>query len=396
MKRNLTFLIGLFSLLSCDKMDFSSSQADSFIKFYNTFPVFKGADIKEVPGRGYAMIGTVTTNTENDQICLIRTDRFGNSLDSARYFGGSNNETAYQLEVLDNKDLIILGSTVNSSGKKQPYLIHTDSLGTVIKERVIQSAENAEAFKFRINAGDSIIMVGTADYARIGSKLNPEIYLFGVDQNFVDLWLGKPQYIGFPEEDVGKDLQLLSDGKIIVTGYSTRSGVRHAFSLKTGKNGSGGSLFTFDNDLNEGKCIQAIDNNTFIILGTTYANASSNEGDVMLEKITYSSTGVTKVWDQTFGSAEDDAGECLHLDGERLHLLATMGSSGTNTSISLITTDLNGEDPQYFTFGEGSHLVARSFEMTADKGFIIAGTNERSSSDISMAVLKLNAQGQLH
>jgi hypothetical protein len=396
MKRILIFSIGLACLVSCEKMDISSSQADSFLKFYNTFSVFRGADAREVPGKGYVMLGTVTTANDGDQICLIRTDKYGNSIDSAFYYGGTRNETAYGLEVLDNKDMIILGSTVNTAGKLQPYLIHTDSAGKVLKQLIIKTTDNSEALKFRINPQGSIYMVGYIDTARVGSKLSRDIMLFAVDKNFNYLW-SKPRPIGFENEDKGTDLQLLPDGRIFVTGYTTNpDGKRHAFALRTGSNGLGGSLFEIDGDQNEGNCIEIIDENTFIIAGTTYKNATQNATDVMMDKITYTSTGVTKQWEKNFGGKLADYGNCIMMDGDKLHLLTTMGSAGTNSTISMISTDLDGNDPVYSNFGEGSKLSATTFSMTSDFGFIIAGTNERSTNDVSMTVIKLNAGGSLH
>ena len=119
MNRSIFISIWLVLLASCDKMDISPAQAESFIKFYNTFPVFTGADAKEIPGQGYVMVGTVVSNTQGKQICLIRTDRYGNSIDSARYFGGPLDDQAYRVVVLEDHGLAILGSTVDTTTEKK-------------------------------------------------------------------------------------------------------------------------------------------------------------------------------------------------------------------------------------------------------------------------------------
>ncbi len=131
MNRTLFILIWLVLLASCDKMDISPAQADSFIKFYNTFPVFTGSDVKEIPGRGYVILGTVTSNTEGKQICLIRTDLYGNSVDTARYYGGQLDQEACHIEVLSDHGFAILGQTIDASNKKAVLFIRTDSVGNV-------------------------------------------------------------------------------------------------------------------------------------------------------------------------------------------------------------------------------------------------------------------------
>ena len=161
--------------------------------------------------------------------------------------------------------------------------------------------------------------------------------------------------------------------------------------MRTGSIGLGGSLFTIASTVDEeANCIQIIDENTFIISGTTYTSTSSS--DIMLKKVTYLLTGLKVEWEKYYGIG-NDKGVCLILDGNNLHLIATTSSTGINTTITLITTDLNGENAVYSEIGEGTQLSASSFEKTADNGFIIAGTNKHSENDQSMALIKLKSNG---
>jgi len=397
MSRTLFTFIWLVLLASCDKMDISPSQADSFIKFYNTFPVFTGSDVKEIPGRGYVMLGTVSSNTEGRQICLIRTDLYGNSLDTARYYGTPLDDEAVCIQVLSDHGFAILGQITDASNKKAAYFLKTDSLGNIEIERTIGGTDPIVEIvpkNMKVDASGSFYIVGYGMSTKGNAPLNKNIWLYKLDQQGNPVW-DEQRDIGFNNfDDVGNDLQLLSDGRIVITGTTTYpDDIMHAFMVRTGERGLGASLFPIASTVDEeATCIQTVDNNTFIISGTTYTSASSSE--IMMKKVMYSATGLEVVWKNNYVD-KNGAGVCVILDGNNLHLLATTSSTGINTTITLITTDLNGENAVYSEIGEGTQLSASSFEKTADNGFIIAGTNKHSENDQSMALIKLKSGGLL-
>jgi hypothetical protein len=375
-------------------MDISPAQADSFIKFYNTFPVFTGSDVKEIPGIGYVILGTVTSITEGKQICLIRTDLYGNSVDTARYYGDPLDQEACHIEVLDDQGFAILAQTIDASNKKAVLFIRTDSVGNVVIERTISGPYDVEPKSMKVDASGSFYMVGNGLSTKGGAPLNKDIWLYALNQQGEPLWADQ-RFIGFSaNDDEGNDLQLLPDGRIIVTGTTTDPEKKmRAFVLRTGSTGFGGSLFKIDSEVDEtSSCIQIIDENTFIIVGTTQTLTSSS--DIMMKKVMYSSTGLGVVSDTTYGSG-NDKGVCVILDENKLRLLATTSSTGINTTITLITTDLDGENAVYSEIGEGTQLSASSFERTSDNGFIVAGTNKHSENDQSMALIKLKSSGSL-
>jgi hypothetical protein len=393
MSRTLFIFIWLVLLASCDKMDISPAQADSFIKFYNTFPVFAGSDVKEIAGKGYVILGTVTTNTEGKQICLIRTDLYGNSVDTARYYGTPLDEEALCIQVLNDHGFAILGQTTDAGNKKSAYFLRTDSLGNILFERTFSGTYDIVPKNMKIDASGSFYLVGYALSTRGGASLNKNIWLYALDSQGQPLW--DQRDIGFNTyEDMGNDLQLLPDGQIVITGTTTYPDNKmHAFMVKTGSRGLGASLFPIESTVDEeANCIQTIDENTFIISGTTLTSSSSS--DIMMKEVMYSPTGLHVVWHATYGEGNDQ-GVCLIRDENSLHLLATTSSTGINTTITLITTDLNGENAVYSEIGEGTQLSASSFEKTADNGYIIAGTNKHSENDQSMALIKLKSNGSL-
>jgi hypothetical protein len=396
MSRTLFIFIWLVLLASCDKMDISPAQADSFIKFYNTFPVFTGSDVKEIPGKGYVILGTVTSNTEGKQICLIRTDLYGNSLDTARYYGTPLDDEACCLQVLNDDGFAILGQTIDAGNKKSVYFLRTDSIGNILVERTFSGTFDIVPKNLKVDASGYFYIVGYGLSTKGGAPLNKDIWLYALNNQGEPIWADQ-RYIGFSaNDDEGNDLELLPDGRIVVTGSTTDPEKKmRAFVLRTGSTGFGGSLFTIDSPVDESSSsIQIVDDNTFIIGGTTLTSPSSSRA--MMKKVMYSSTGVQVVWGN--GSSYGDvngSGVSVILDENNLHLLTTTASTGINTTITLITTDPDGKNAVYSEIGEGTQLSASSFEKTSDKGFIIAGTNKHSDNDQSLALIKLKSGGAL-
>jgi hypothetical protein len=388
----------LVLLAACDKMDISLSQADSFIKFYNTFAVFTGADVKEIPGIGFAIIGTVKSYTSGNQICLIRTDIYGNSIDSARYFGRSLDEEAYCLQVLEDNSLAILGSSVNpETGKEQVYFIKTDNEGNEIWSKFIGTTLNTEAYHFEVSPNGSFILTGYTESTKPGTP-NKDIWLFGFDsqgQN-IENW-PSPKTIGGVNDDIGMYLQLLNNGNIVITGntksYPTTD-FTHAFVIMTNPIGGVISLLELPSAQDEeGRCIRILDDNTFVLIGTS--NSTETGKDIMLKKVTIGQQGQKINWEKTFPATGNDYGISLIIRDNSLYLLATVASAGVNTSIDLITTDLDGNNPSNTFFGNGTELSAKSFDVTSDNGFVIAGTNKHSDNDISLTMIKLKPDGTL-
>ncbi len=261
-------------------------------------------------------------------------------------------------------------------------------------ERTISGPYDVEPKSMKVDASGSFYMVGNGLSTKGGAPLNKDIWLYALNQQGEPLWADQ-RFIGFSaNDDEGNDLQLLPDGRIVVTGTTTDPEKKmRAFVLRTGSTGLGGSLFTIDSDFDEtASCIQIVDENTFIISGTTQTSTSSSRA--MMKKVTYSPAGVLKVWDNSYGET-NSAGVCSILDENNLYLLATTASTGINTTITLITTDVDGENAVYSEIGEGTQLSASSFERTSDNGFIITGTNKHSDNDQSMALIKLKSNGSL-
>lgn len=393
-----TRLISLFVMLiavaACDKYEIDDIQSESFVKFYNPAHIFKGADAKQTDD-GYALLGTVQTFSQGRQICLLMTDKFGNVPDTARYYGRSLDDNAYSLKILPD-GFAILGSSENpSTGKLEAYVIRTDMEGDTLWTRTISTGEDTEALHFETDSRDNFIMTG---YTRNPLTYDKQIWLFAIDGDGEDLWLFQ-RIMGGDRDEQGVHLQVISDDRIAITGwslsYTRNTGKKTQFILIT--NNSGGVVsFIPVRDVSsepaivydeEASCIRMLGDGNYLLVGTT---ATVGQGtDVLVKKISLASSNFVPVWVKTFGTSGNDLGISALTEGAGFNILATTSSPGNNSAITIINIDSGGNNPDYFTFGDGSKLAGKSFDRTDDNGFIIAGSNEYLETHASGVLIRL-------
>ncbi len=401
MNRNLKipfFLLFLLASACFDEKDITSVQSESFMKYYNNYPVFTGADAKQTSGQGYALIGTVENTDGTTSICLIRTDEYGNLLDSARYYGRGMNAKAYCLQVLSNGDLAMLGSSVNAtSSKREVFFILTNSAGNIKWTKTIASTgTNLEAKHFEVDLNGSFIMTGYAEYSATNS--DKQILVAALNENGDPLFWSPRKFGVDSKNDEGQHLQIISDGSYVITGttWNDPSNISHAFIMKVNTSGGSPGFFTLSSSINEtGNCIRAVDDNHFLVVGTVGSSSSVTGTDIMLKRVSLIDFVLTSQWEKTFGGAGNDFGHCLLTENGAIQILATTATTGINSAISLIVTDSQGNNPKYRTFGLGTQLSASSLENAPEGGFIISGTNKLSDNSISFTLIKTRSDGSM-
>lgn len=68
-------LVLILTIFSCDKLDISNVQADSFIKLFGSWSSDIGKDVKSF-NNGYILLATIAhPNREDSDIALIKTDK---------------------------------------------------------------------------------------------------------------------------------------------------------------------------------------------------------------------------------------------------------------------------------------------------------------------------------
>ncbi|HEX2394135.1 MAG TPA: hypothetical protein VHI78_02250 [Bacteroidales bacterium] len=380
------FLVSSLFIFSCDKEEVSENQKRDFIKFYTNYPEFSAADVV-VTDNGYAILGTAKTLEGGTWISLLRTDNLGNSIDSARIYGISGDDgpanIAYCLKALDDGGFGILGSVLNNqTGYRSAYFIRTDANGDTLFTRMISLNGDLVARYFDVSSQGSFYMTGYFDLPGKGHQ----IWWFGIDDQ--GNGIRNQRIFGYDYADEGNHLTILPDGRLLIAGFITLADTARAVLIKTDENTIYVNHYESKPVADEtGNFVLPLSDIEYLLLSTSGDNSSSS---LKLENIQWNNPKPAAAWTRVYNSNDIEFGRRLINDDQSIYILGTTSFSPSNSVISLIRTNLSGEEQSRMEFGSGSKLSAAAFERTNDGGFIITGTNiNPEANNTSVALIKI-------
>ncbi len=383
-------------VFACDEKEISDIQAEQFVKFYKNYSEFSAADVTETSS-GYAFIGTSKLDDETTRICLIRTDEFGNSIDSVKYFyrvvgDQTYNDRAFCLRNTSDGGFAILGSSRNPVNNKQDvHFIRTDHKGNRLWSHVFSTTANLEARHFEINDGGSFIITG---YSQESDNIK-RIWLAALDNNGNLLWTPKVLSQYALRDAIGQYIQVLSDGGYVITGTSKNNpshpGISNVFIMKTTNQGVvNDQYYLSSNTDEEGNCIQILDDDHFLVLSTVIKTPA--ETDIALNSVSFASFPHSIEWRRTYGNNGKNTGCSVHKAGNAIYILGTAGTTASNSAICLIAADASGNQKSRSDFGIASELTAMSFSPVSNGGFIVLGTAHHSDRNTAVALIKVGPE----
>lgn len=391
------FIPALLILLvfACDEKEISDIQAEQFVKFYKNYSEFSAADVTET-SNGYAFIGTSKLDDETTRICLIRTDEFGNSIDSAKYFyrvvgDQTYNDRAFCLKNTSDGGFAILGSSRNPVTEKQDvHFIRTDHKGNTLWSHVFSSTANLEARNFEINDAGSFIITG---YSQESDNIK-RIWLAALDNNGNLPWIPKVLSQYAPRDAIGQYIQVLSDGDFVITGTSKNNpmypGIPNVFIMKTTDQGAVNDQYYLSSNIDEeGNCIRVLDDNHFLVLSTVKTATGTN---IALNAVSFAAFPHSVDWRKTYGDNGKNTGCSVYKEGNSIYVLGTSGTAASNSALCLITADASGNQKSRSDFGIASELTAMSFRPVSNGGFIVLGTTHHSDRNTAVALIKVGPE----
>jgi hypothetical protein len=409
---------------SCDKDEITSIQSDSFVKYYALNRSNEGTCVCVIPGGGYALLGNSETDMRGSEVYLLLTDAFGNSIQEPKHYGKTGNDHGYCIKSAPGEGFVILGSTQDSINRDlEVWLIRTDALGDTLWTKTFTEfdEENGddEGLWFDFNSKGEITMVGYVYKTVVtddGPHYSKQIWIYDVDPDGNRIDNHEPITPGGKSDvDEARFIKCIDGDDFLISGVSNITNNTHAtsYSYMTHlKSSYSSDLYYTESNIympeedtstlrDEANCLIPVDHNTLYLCGSRVRTTGIQEA--YLCKFNKIFTDENKfdpkkdtIW--YYNNAGSSKATHMLMDANNVYLLSTV-TSGTDKSstISIITTGLEGNNPVYMTLGGSSKMESRNFSFTTDGGFIISGTNKNKDiSDISsMILIKTKAGGAL-
>ena len=265
-------IIGLILItLSCNKLDISSEQSDTFIKILGSSNSDIGCDVIEFDG-GYIILATAQLNGESSEIILLQTNSYGNlkndKVDTLSSLRGGNNE-ASKLLLIQAGGFIVLGTVEDTANNNTDIYIEKFGPDVVSEwEKIIGTNDNEEGKAIK-KANTGYIITGSTDSENgNGGK---DIYLIKIsDAGDFE----REEYLGFTGDDYSSDIIPIDNGYIIIgTTNQPDKGSEITF-IKTNLSGTSYDVTTYGGTNNDyGIRVAKTEDSGYIIVGNLEENA---------------------------------------------------------------------------------------------------------------------------
>ncbi|MFP4024756.1 MAG: hypothetical protein ACLFVR_09530 [Thiohalospira sp.] len=298
----------LVSILSCDNLDISTEQSDSFVKFFGSSLNDYGTAIKEVSD-GYVMLANVETEDNGKDIALIKVNKQGNMI-WEKEFGGGGDDIGNDFLLLDDGGFVIVGTyedTLNNN--TQIYLLKITGSGDEEWAREIGTANNEEGVAIK-SSSSGFIIAGSTTRRNIVNN-NPEgrwdILLVKTDD------LGNVEWetsFGGDGDDKANDVLIQDNGYFILGTTNSFSEPGQAnnniIAIKTNLVGGETDRLTYGGSNNDfGSVVLPTDDGGYVIVGSVENVAGSNSDVFLIKTQDY----IHEVdWSKSYGTTANDYG----------------------------------------------------------------------------------------
>jgi co-chaperonin GroES (HSP10) len=372
-------VIALITGISCDKDEISSRQAVTFIKCYGGLAADHGSDVKQLPGGGYFIVGTITVGGNTDVFTLV-TDEYGNSKSDLKTFDGINlDDKISKMQLLDDGSAIAIGTLQRTTADKDIWLLRFNSRGDTIWTRTYgKSYGDDEGFDLIVNHSHEIIAVGYTDNLE-GGIHDKQIWMHAIDLDGDNIFTSEKSLGFVPRDEVINCVLEVDNGYVLVGSANPKNSGRNILVSKTTTWGGVNRIKDLESESDDqGNMAIQLSDEDFLILGTR-TNVSTNTSDILLLKIKIPlNEEQIKILDEKIlDDNQNETASCFIHKNNKLHILGTSVESRTDVrKILLIITDDSGNDPQYFKYGfKDIAMEGFGMDYTSDGGFVFTGSN---------------------
>ncbi|MBA7568335.1 hypothetical protein ES708_10056 [subsurface metagenome] len=392
---NLFLILPALFVISCDKEEFSTGQSESFIKYYGSNKPYTGVSVLTTDDGGCIILGNFENPGRSQDICLIRTDQYGNTIAPVLTYGGLFDDFAYAIKKNDN-GYVIAGSTKESSqGDKDIYLIQIDEAGDTLWTSSFGSNFNLddEAFDVLVLDNGDLVLTG---YSEILDDNNIHSDLLIAKINAADslLWY---EVHGQAKNEFGN--AIIEAGDYFIIGGSTNSrpeyNTYNGYMVQVTKEGTNPSPLFFGTE-GDSEVTSIVDagNNTYFA-ACNVQSPQKDESKVSIVKFNHDERDrITTLWTKDYGEQIFSKISFGRANNNAVYFIGTSGENIETGDILLLRLDPDGNFPEYFYAGDGISFTGSTFDFAANGGYILAGTNYSTENSV-IALIRLNSEGTL-
>ncbi len=372
-----------------------------FIKLYGGEGFNSGIAVEQTQEDGYVYVGNSYSNTTdpNDQkICLIKTDKFGNR-EWIKYYGETGKQAALSVKRTSNNEFLVFGNsyenlntTQNSSPFSNFFLLKTDTNGELLWEKNYGTQfVDEQARCFNLTSDGGMILAGNISEEN-GSS---DTYLIRTNADGELQWESRFGLLHF-DDPVGNSILELPDGGFVFCGTeigrnpldSTDSNVRI---IKVNERGSIEWSQTYGGPTPEIGIGLQIANFGFIAIATQ--ETTNNDNDIFVIGTNFYGE---ELWSKTLGGLKNDVPVSVkQTNGNTLIICGTTESFGKGQKdIYLINTSMRGEEIWSRTFGSIYNDSGSQVMQLSNGDLVIAGTIGTNSNTM-MGLLKADSNGRI-
>jgi hypothetical protein len=240
-----------------------------------------GHCVRQTEDQGYIIAGhTNSYGSGLNDIYLIKTDILGDTL-WTKSIGGSDYEWCKNIQQTSDMGYILVGDTKSSGkGDNDVYLIKTDASGDTMWTRTYGGSNYDRGYSLVQTPEGYIIAAGTESFGA-GKR---DLYIIGTNSAGDTLWT---KILGGPEYDNASFIQKTDDGNYIIAGETGSFGDTEIdlFLVKIDPAGNVLWTRTFGGaGYDRGSCVQQTNDGGYIITGSSYSYSVQDDSDIYLVK----------------------------------------------------------------------------------------------------------------
>ncbi|MBI5219338.1 MAG: hypothetical protein HY958_10455 [Bacteroidia bacterium] len=312
-----------------------------------------------------------------------------------KFFGTSGKNIGYDIKQTGDGGYVLVGSSELPDRKTDLILIKTDKFGNKEWSKTFGDTLDDVGKSIQITSDGGFIILGTSTKNNNRTKM----FLLRTDRMGNEIW---DTLIGGNYNVEGNCVQITSDGGFILTGSTTEEnptnlnppGMKDILMVKTDAAGNikwSKSMGGSKDDA--GNYILQKPDGGYIIIGSTesYSEAGQDKSNIFIVKT--SDNGVTD-W-HTYGGLYDDSGECIRQLPDNSYIIIGTTSNADNTS-NIYVAKIDKNDIRniiwFKNIETGLGSSGKSIDGTSDNGYIITGTSTKNGSK-DICLIKLLSDG---